>query len=76
MDVVTAPIQGLVNLKEKSAFLHFYSYFSNNLFFSPLVLSDVKVTPDSLVTRWFGFGRINSKIPYANDLPMKLASRK
>lgn len=60
---------------EISIFAFLFLLLKQSLF-SPLVLPDVKVTPDSLVTRWFGFGRINSKIPYANDLPMKLASRK
>lgn len=47
-----------------------------NLFFSLLVLLGVKITPDSLVTSWFGFSRISGKILHASKLPVKLANGK
>lgn len=60
---------------EISIFAFMFMLLKKSLF-SLLVFLGVKITPGSLVTRWFGFSRINGQALCESELPVKSASRK
>lgn len=60
---------------EISIFAFMFMLLKQSLF-SLLVFLGVKITLSSLVTRWFGFSRINGQTLCESELPVKSASRK